>query len=74
MRCVFDTSLVISNFFVADVTGSRAFVAASHSETGSNLYVSDNLDGKDDKVLFTLSIEDVFAFFPNITWQGILFQ
>ncbi|ERL95566.1 sortilin-related receptor [Dendroctonus ponderosae] len=72
LLCMFDTALNISNFFVADVTGSRALVAASHSPTSSNLYVSDNLGGTEGKVRFTLSIKDVFAFFPNTTWKGTL--
>ncbi|XP_066145381.1 sortilin-related receptor-like [Euwallacea fornicatus] len=72
LPCVFDTTEEVSNFFIADVTGGRALVATSHSTTSSNLYVSDNLNGKYGKVWFTLSIEDVFAFFPNSTWQGTL--
>lgn len=70
LQCIFDTPLEMKNFFVADVSGNRAFVAVSHSESSSNLYVSDNLGGKDGKVRFIVSIENVFAFFANSTWQG----
>ncbi|CAG9765567.1 unnamed protein product [Ceutorhynchus assimilis] len=69
LKCVFDTSLNITNYFIADVSGTRALVVASHNEYLSNLYVSDNLNG-DSKVRFTLSMENIFAFFPNITWQN----
>ncbi|XP_076274083.1 sortilin-related receptor-like [Rhynchophorus ferrugineus] len=68
--CVFNTTLAMQNFFIADVTGNRALVAASHSETSSNLYVSDNLNGVSGEVMFTLSLNDILAFFPNSTWQG----
>lgn len=70
LPCVFDTSLNMRNFFVADVNNNRALVAASHAENSSNLYVSDNLNGKNGKIYFTLSLDDIFAFFPNSTWQG----
>ncbi|KAL1509813.1 hypothetical protein ABEB36_004494 [Hypothenemus hampei] len=72
LPCIFDTTLPILNFFIADVTGPRALVVVNHSPVSSHLYVSDNLNGKDGKVSFTLSLEDVFAFFPNKTWQGTL--
>ncbi|XP_060532386.1 sortilin-related receptor-like isoform X2 [Cylas formicarius] len=67
--CMFDTTLPIGNYLIVDVTGNRALVAASHSEEHSNLYVSENLGGNSGRVKFTLSLENVFAFFPNSTWQ-----
>lgn len=71
--CYFDTTLEITNFYIVDVSKGRAMVAASHTPTKSNLYVSNDLEGKSG-VLFTLSLEEVFAFFPNTTWIGTLLQ
>ncbi|KAJ8956181.1 hypothetical protein NQ318_020732 [Aromia moschata] len=64
VRCVFNSVQSFKSYFIVDVTGSRAFVAASHSDNSSNLYVSENLAGNDGEVKFTLSLEDVFAYFP----------
>lgn len=57
-----------------DVTGNRALVAVSHSNTSSNLYMSENLGGNNDQVRFTLSLEDVLAFLPGTTWQDTWLQ
>ncbi|CAH0560374.1 unnamed protein product [Brassicogethes aeneus] len=69
MQCIFDTDLPIKNYFIVDVTANRAMVAVSHNENLSNLYVSESLVGNNRKIKFTLSLDDVFAFFPNNTWQ-----
>ncbi|XP_050308262.1 sortilin-related receptor-like [Anthonomus grandis grandis] len=72
LLCYFDSPRDILNFYIADVTNNRALIVASHTQTGSNLYVSDNLGGKDGHVYFVLSIKNVFAFFPNPAWQSTL--
>nr|CAI5865438.1 unnamed protein product [Callosobruchus analis] len=67
--CVFNTTQKAKSFFVVDVTGSRALVVISHTNVTSHLYVSENLAGNDGRVRFTLSLENIFAFLPGITWQ-----
>lgn len=68
-KCVFDTNLEIRSYFIVDVTSNRALVAVSHADTTSHLYVSENLDSNNEVVKFTLSLEDVFCYFPNSTWH-----
>uniref|UniRef100_A0A1Y1LMI9 Sortilin-related receptor n=1 Tax=Photinus pyralis TaxID=7054 RepID=A0A1Y1LMI9_PHOPY len=69
LKCIFDSELDRRGYQVVDVTGSRALVAVSHTDTLSHLYVSENLGGNDDKVHFTLSLEAVLAYFPNSSWH-----
>ncbi|KAF5282013.1 hypothetical protein FQA39_LY00537 [Lamprigera yunnana] len=69
MKCIFDSELDRRAYHIADVTGSRALIAVSHTDTLSHLYVSESLGGKDNKVHFTLSLEAVLCYFPNSTWQ-----
>ncbi|CAG9822420.1 unnamed protein product [Phaedon cochleariae] len=69
-KCAFSTSKKILGYFVVDVTETRALIAASHSNVSSNLYVSENLGGSDGEVRFGLSLKDVFAFIPGMTWQN----
>uniref|UniRef100_V5I861 Sortilin-related receptor n=1 Tax=Anoplophora glabripennis TaxID=217634 RepID=V5I861_ANOGL len=69
LLCVFNSVQKFRSYYIVDVTGSRAFVAVSHSDVLSNLYVSENLGGNDGEVRFTMSLENVFAFFPNLTWH-----
>ncbi|KAJ8922708.1 hypothetical protein NQ315_007743 [Exocentrus adspersus] len=69
LLCVFESTQKFRSYYIVDVTGSRAFVAVSHSDVLSNLYVSENLGGNDGEVRFTLSLPNVFAYFPNTTWQ-----
>ncbi|KAK4886327.1 hypothetical protein RN001_002598 [Aquatica leii] len=69
LKCIFDSELDRRAYHIADVTGNRALIAVSHTDTLSHLYVSENLGGKDEKVHFTLSLEAILCFFPNSTWQ-----
>ncbi|CAH1280545.1 unnamed protein product [Diabrotica balteata] len=68
LLCVFDSKEKFNSYFIVDVTNTKALVAAGHSNT-SHLYVTDNLTGYRKQVKFTLSLEDVFVFFPSTTWQ-----
>lgn len=63
----FSTDLPIKDYHIVDVSYNRVFVAASHSETHANLYISEIIDQK--TVRFTLSLEGILAFFPNSTWK-----
>ncbi|KAJ8982348.1 hypothetical protein NQ317_013098, partial [Molorchus minor] len=69
LLCVFNTVQTFKAYYIVDVTGSRALVVVSHADNASNLYASENLGGNNGEVKFTLSLEDVFAYFPNSTWQ-----
>lgn len=70
LQCVFGgTELDIKGYYIVDVSNDRALIAASHTDTLSHLYVSDNLSGSDGKVHFTLSLEAVFCYMPNTTWD-----
>ncbi|CAG9863395.1 unnamed protein product [Phyllotreta striolata] len=69
ISCVFDTNEKILNYFVVDVAEGRALVAAGHSNTSSNLYVSDDLSASGKDVKFVLSLKDLFVFFPTTSWQ-----
>ncbi|XP_025834721.1 sortilin-related receptor-like isoform X2 [Agrilus planipennis] len=68
-KCVFDSELDRKNYYIADVSNNRTLVAVSHTNTLSHLYVSEELTGKDGKVRFTLSLEEILCYFPNDTWQ-----
>ncbi|CAK9806758.1 Sortilin-related receptor [Anthophora plagiata] len=67
VKAQFSTSLPIKDYHIVDVSHNRVFVAASHSETHVNLYISEILDQV--KVTFTLSLENILTFFPNSTWK-----
>lgn len=73
-KCMFDTRLEHRSYYIADVTSNRALVAVSHTNTVSHLYVSENLDGGQGAVQFTLSLEEVFCYFPNTTWHDTWLQ
>ncbi|KAK0098602.1 hypothetical protein PV326_006350 [Microctonus aethiopoides] len=64
----FNTELDTKNYHIVDVSNDRIFVAVSHSETHINLYVSEVID--DRVARFTLSLEGIMTFFPNITWKN----
>lgn len=67
IKAEFNTALPIKNYHIVDVSYNRVFIAASHSETQANLYITEVLDQK--IVTFTLSLEGILAFFPNSTWK-----
>lgn len=63
----FDSNLDKKSFHVTDTSDSRLMIAVSHTETLSNLYVSD-VEANQEKYLFRLSLERLFCFFPNVMW------
>uniref|UniRef100_A0A6P7GQQ3 Sortilin-related receptor-like isoform X2 n=1 Tax=Diabrotica virgifera virgifera TaxID=50390 RepID=A0A6P7GQQ3_DIAVI len=69
LLCIFDSKEKFKSYFIVDVTNNKALVAAGHSNTTSHLYVSESLAGNGKEVKLTLSLEDVFVFFPSTTWQ-----
>ncbi|XP_050504155.1 sortilin-related receptor-like isoform X9 [Diabrotica virgifera virgifera] len=69
LLCIFDSKEKFKSYFIVDVTNTKALVAAGHSNTTSHLYVSESLAGNGKEVKFTLSLEDLFVFFPSTTWQ-----
>lgn len=70
LLCVFASNLTVNEYFVVDVSGDRALIVGSNSEFSSTLYVSDDLNGSGDVVQFTVSLPDVFCYFPNKTWHN----
>ncbi|XP_023026610.2 sortilin-related receptor [Leptinotarsa decemlineata] len=70
LLCLFDSAQKFLSYFIVDVTDSRALIAVSHSNTSSSLYVSEGLGGTDGELRFMLSLENIFAFFPSVTWQN----
>ncbi|KAK9723301.1 Sortilin, neurotensin receptor 3 [Popillia japonica] len=67
-QCIFDTQLTRQAYQIVDITNDRALVSVSHSDMTSHLYVSESLSVEDDTIRFTLSLENVLAYFPNNTW------
>lgn len=50
-------------------------VAVAHTRTLSNLYISDVIQSStQDMISFSLSLERVVAYFPNITWTESLIR
>lgn len=68
MHAVFATELNRTEYHIADVTNNRIMVAVSHTEKLSNLYVSEGI-GNGQTIQFSLSLENVFCYFPNSTWR-----
>lgn len=75
VRTRFDTELDRRNYHIADVTANRIMVAVAHTRTLSNLYISDVMQSSNEETLsFSLSLERVVAYFPNITWTESLIR
>lgn len=73
VRTRFDTELDRRDYHIADITANRIMVAVAHTRTLSNLYISDVIQSSnEDTVSFSLSLERVVAYFPNITWTESL--
>ncbi|XP_065222382.1 sortilin-related receptor-like [Planococcus citri] len=72
VKARFDTNLTARDYHVADIAENRVFVVVGHSETLSHLYVSEFVNEDLKEVKFTLSLERIFAYFPNTTWKGSL--
>lgn len=72
---MFDTELDRLDYLIADITANRIMVAVAHTRTLSNLYVSDVIKSStQDTITFSLSLERVVAYFPNITWTESLIR
>lgn len=75
VRTRFDTELDRRDYHIADITANRIMVAVAHTRTLSNLYISDVIQSSnEDTVSFSLSLERVVAYFPNITWTESLIR
>lgn len=70
LPCIIDSDKKPNEFYVVDVSSDRALIVGSNSEYSSTLYVSDELGGNDGIVKFTVSLPDVFCYFPNRTWHN----
>lgn len=50
-------------------------IAVAHTRTLSNLYISDVVQSTtQETVSFSLSLEGVLAYFPNVTWTESLIR
>jgi len=50
-------------------------VAVAHTPTLSNLYISDVIQSiNQETISFSLALERVVAYFPNITWTDSLIR
>ncbi|XP_053974316.1 sortilin-related receptor-like [Hylaeus volcanicus] len=67
IKAEFNTELPCKNYHIVDVSHNRVFVAAAHSETQVNLYISEVIDQK--QATFVLSLDGILTFFPNNTWK-----
>lgn len=75
VRTQFDTEFDRQEYFIADITANRIMVAIAHTRTFSNLYISDVIQPfNQDTISFSLSLERVVAYFPNITWTESLIR
>lgn len=75
VRTRFDTELDRRDYFIVDITANRIMVAVAHTGALSNLYVSDVIQSSNvDTISFSLSLERVVAYFPNITWTNSLIR
>lgn len=68
MKAVFASELNRIEYHIADITRNRIMVAVSHTDKISHLYVSEGI-GNGKTVHFSLSLENVFCYFPNSTWR-----
>lgn len=75
VRTRFATELDRRDYHVADITANRIMIAVAHTRTLSNLYISDVIQSSNqDTITFSLSLERVVAYFPNITWTESLIR
>lgn len=68
MNAVFASELNRLEYHIADVTANRIMVAVSHTDKISHLYISEGV-GNGKTIYFSLSLENVFCYFPNSTWR-----
>ncbi|KAL0266712.1 UNVERIFIED_CONTAM: hypothetical protein PYX00_009183 [Menopon gallinae] len=67
VKAVFPSELDRQEYQIPDVSEGQIFVAVSHTGTLANLYTSQSMDEKN--IYFALSLERIFCFFPNLTWN-----
>lgn len=66
---VFDTKSPRREYHIADVNKGRIMVAVNHDIDTSHLYVSEDAINIGGDIKFSLSLENILAFFPNSTWK-----
>ncbi|XP_026686698.1 sortilin-related receptor [Diaphorina citri] len=65
-KAKFNSELDRKDYFIADVSDGRIFVAIFHTAQVAHLYVSDSVD-----FTFNLALEKIVCFFPNNTvWKN----
>lgn len=68
VKAIFQSEHARMKYHVADVSGDQAMVVVIHDPHMANLYVS--VDVSRESVKFALSLENIFCYMPNMTWQG----
>jgi len=69
MKAHFPSELDRQAYHVADVSDGEVMVVVNHTEMRTNLYVSQLKDSTG--IHFSLSLEQIFCYFPNTTWMGM---
>lgn len=69
VKAEFQTDLDIKGLHIADVQGRRIMMTAVHNEQLCHLYVSET-NNDVSEIKFVLSLENVFAYVPNLTWKS----
>ena len=69
MKAHFPSNLDRQAYHVADVSDGEVMVVVNHTEMLTNLYVSQLKDSTG--IHFSLSLEQIFCYFPNSTWMGM---
>ncbi|CAG4953069.1 unnamed protein product [Colias eurytheme] len=67
-RADFQTELDLKKFHIADVTDKRIFVSVMHTESVTNLYVSE-ISRNFTKYNFVLSLKQILCYFPEGNWK-----
>jgi hypothetical protein len=68
MKAQFPSELARLAYHVADVSDGEVMVVVNHTAMRTNLYVSQLKDSTG--IHFSLSLEQIFCYFPNSTWMG----
>lgn len=68
VKAEFQTDQPTLKYHIADVSGEQAMIVVVHDPHLANLYVS--VDVTRESVKFALSLENIFCYMPNVTWQG----
>jgi len=72
MTAHFPSELERLAYHVADVSDGEVMVVVNHTAMHTNLYVSQLKDSTG--IHFSLSLEQIFCYFPNSTWMGTWFR